>query len=174
MLKLGSFTLHWTRHGKHLEGPPEYLKERYPLLVQEIRSNGGFQNHHHFLRQVQDDYECWASEQEQHGLQRVRAEVLREVLANDPIAQYMGHTGKRKSRLTQILRGTDFPETVTVAEATMLKMGQAPLQAVANPDKRIPVAYCLDELADHFGISETQLMSRIQAVKRMQMETEGV
>ena len=73
--------------------------------------------------QVTTEYEDVG--QRQAELQ-VRLESIQDVLRSDPIAKYTGKVGMRTTRLTQILRGRDFPETVTVKEAQMLMQGDIP------------------------------------------------
>src|SRR3990167_2827059 len=75
----------------------------------------------------------------------------------------------RTTRLTQILRGRDFPESVTIAEARMLMQGHEPRPSGVTKG-RVPTAYVMDQLAQHFGISEQELIDGILNVKKMQDE----
>lgn len=92
---------------------------------------------------------------------------IREFLKTDPVATYHGLVKGKPVPLTTVLRFGQFPETFSIDEAKMLMMGRAPKTIVKG---RVPRSVVIDELADHFGITEQELIDQIESI-RVQRET---
>jgi len=123
----------------------------------------------------QEDQELWMEleeelmEWEQEQERQAEAQVGRELLTTDPIATYQGFLGKVKIGLTYFVNAPSlqrgrFKETFTIKEATFLKMGKEP-QTIING--RVPRAYCLDEISEHFGCTEEEFMDRVGRIARL-------
>ena len=108
-------------------------------------------------------------EQQKQELQReirqqaAEIEGIKDFLQYDPVAKYRGHVGARTLSLMGLLED-GWPETVTVKQAEMLTMGGPVPPAVINKQGRVPWEYVMDELADHFHMSEQQLINHIKSV----------
>ena len=89
-----------------------------------------------------------------------------EFLKTDPVAIYHGTVRGKRVPLTSVLVKGQFPESFTVAQATMLMMGKKPVTVIKG---RVPRSVVIDELADHFKMSEQQLIDHIEhiAVQRV-------
>lgn len=83
---------------------------------------------------------------------------IEDFLKTDRVATYTGHVGKRKVHLNYFIKKGDFPESFTVKEAEMLMMGTKPRTIIGG---RVPREVVIDELADHFGMEEQQLIDHI-------------
>ncbi|PIW33528.1 MAG: hypothetical protein COW28_03855, partial [bacterium (Candidatus Ratteibacteria) CG15_BIG_FIL_POST_REV_8_21_14_020_41_12] len=88
---------------------------------------------------------------------------IKEFLESDPVATYTGFVGKKRLPLTSLLVKGKWPETITVKQATMLKMGKEVSPAVIK-NGRVSWEYVTDELADHFGMTEQQLIDHIEQI----------
>lgn len=109
-------------------------------------------------------------------------DVLKEVLANDPVANYTwGETYTRRvgGQLKTFTRqmGLDsiipksgafkgqWPESVTQKQAENLMMGRKPSPSSIRPDGRVRWEYVMDELTQHFGMAdEDELIAAIERV----------
>ncbi|MDO8715559.1 MAG: hypothetical protein Q7J73_01945 [Dehalococcoidales bacterium] len=92
-------------------------------------------------------------------------EGLRAFLQNDPVATYQVGIGKQRTSLSSLLGSTgQWPETLTVNQATALKMGK-PINPSSVVKGRIPWAYVTDEMADHFGLSESDFIRQLENIR---------
>lgn len=108
------------------------------------------------------------------GEQSGELESLAEYLKTDPVASYRGHVGKKSMSLISLLKGGEFPETVTRKQAEMLTMGAQVAPEVVNKEGRVPWEYVLDELADHFKMGEQDLINRIEEVARTKVRADDI
>ncbi len=93
--------------------------------------------------------------------QEAERKGIMEILKTDPIAQFHGVIGKKRVPLTSVLVKGTFPESFSVKEAQMLMMGRKPKTIVKG---RVPREVVVDELADHFKMTEQQLIDRIEYI----------
>jgi len=87
---------------------------------------------------------------------------IREFLESDPIAVYRGFVGKKKVPLTSLLVRGRWPETVTRKQAFMLRMGKEPSPSSLTKEGRVKWEYIVDELSEHFHISEQEFINRLE------------
>lgn len=141
--------------------------------------------------------EEWVAVQEEIAQHEATRDTLSEVLRNDPIANYKLTMKVQPSQITPSqmaervaageplrkrpfkptrevtfsaflsMHGGEFPESVTIKEAEMLMQGSKPRTSVIV-NGRVPTAYVMDRLAQHFGISEQELIDSIKNVRTMQ------
>ncbi|TET41288.1 MAG: hypothetical protein E3J66_05535, partial [Dehalococcoidia bacterium] len=104
-----------------------------------------------------------ASLKDEAGRLAQEASGVTEVIQNDPVARYRGQYGKQRRSLMSLLdEYGQFPETLTKGEARIVLMGRQLKQSVINKEGRVPWNYVLDELADHFGMSEQEMIDSIE------------
>ena len=70
--------------------------------------------------------------------------------SGEPVATYRGHVGNASRSLTSLLKNGEMPESLTINQAAMTNQGQRP-STVNIINGRVPTAYCLDQVRDHFG-----------------------
>lgn len=98
---------------------------------------------------------------------------MREFLENDPVAVYRGHVGKQKLSLISLVKQGNFPETVIVKQAQMLKMGKEVSPAVIKKG-RVSWEYVMDELADHFHMNEQQLINHMEKIAHFKVTVDDL
>ena len=97
--------------------------------------------------------------------QQVELAGIEEFLKTDPVALYRGSYGKQKRSLTSLLDEYGrFPETLSKGEARIILMGRQLKPNVLDKAGRVRWEYVLDELADHFNMSEQELINSIESV----------
>ena len=99
--------------------------------------------------------------------------AIEDELTYDPVARYRGFIGAKPVTLLSVLKGGEWPETVTLKEAEFLKMGQSVNPSVVKKG-RVPWEYCLDELSEHFKMGEQQLINRIKILKEMKIKADDL
>jgi len=95
---------------------------------------------------------------------------VKEFLASDAVATYRGQVGKRRLSLMSLLKEGTWPETLSKREAELLLMGRVLKPGSINKRGRVPWERVIDELADHFGMTEQQLIDRIEAIARYKLD----
>jgi hypothetical protein len=107
-------------------------------------------------------------------------DVLKEMLANDPVANYtwpetytrsVGGVLKTYTRIlgldsiipkSRAFKG-QWPESITQKQALNLMMGKKPSPSSIRPDGRVKWEYVMDQLTEHFGMqSEDELIAAIE------------
>ena len=88
--------------------------------------------------------------------------TITEFLKTDAVALYHGTIRGKRVPLTSVLVRGEFPETFSIEEARMLMMGKAPKTVVKG---RVPRSVVADELADHFKMTEQQLIDHIEFIR---------
>ena len=91
-------------------------------------------------------------------------EALDETLKTDPVATFIVHVGKIKRHLDYFLKHGEWPESFTLKEAAALTMKPVEQVQARTKEGRVPSAYVIDELADHFNLTEGELITRIEGV----------
>ncbi len=76
--------------------------------------------------------------------------ALQDYLQNEPVATYRGKVSGQRRPLTSLLVNGGMPESLPVRQATMTNQGKKPSACNVNK-RRVPTAYCLDQIRDHFG-----------------------
>jgi len=95
------------------------------------------------------------------GEQGMELRGIQEFLKTDAVALYHGVIRGKRVPLTAVLVKGQFPETFSIAEARMLMMGKEPVTIVKG---RVPRSVVVDELADHFKMTEQQLIDHIEFI----------
>ncbi len=122
------------------------------------------------------------AEMEAAGWEAWEAEGIREFLKTDPVANYRGaqrtistKKGVKYTRgrsLVSLLEHGQWPETITKAQAEVLLMGRTLKASSINAQGRVPWERILDELAEHFGMTEQQLIDHIEYIRKAQVASE--
>lgn len=111
-----------------------------------------------------------------------KAAAIDEVLRSDPVAQYKIRKGTRLINpiLSMLDKHGSWPETLTKAEAESLSMGRKfgessfkkTYDAVrgGRAMKRIEWAYVIDELAEHFNMSQQDLIDHAVGIWEMKQK----
>ena len=134
---------------------------------------------------------------EQRELEEMHNEYqgIKEYLEQDTVASYRVKSGTRKVidkvstkelgkpvykqidvyfGLTDLLTKEDnWPETITVRQAKLLLMGRKLKPSTMTSKGRVRWEYVIDELADHFHMSEQELIKSIEYLRKQKnrMET---
>jgi len=112
---------------------------------------------------------------------------LKDWLASDPVANYRGkmqvqpsriEAGKRKMpfkserefSLGSLLQGGQIPDTITKKQAQILLQGSQLKPSSVNAQGRVPWPNVLDQLAQHFNVSEQELINRIEQIRKVQLQ----
>lgn len=126
------------------------------VTLEELRAK-----HKATVRQMEAVLEGWETEE--------LIAVKEEFLAQDPVATYRGKVGKKTTSLMSFLQGRQWPDSVTVNQAEMLLMGKKPSPAVVKKG-RVGWEYVMDQLAEHFGMTEQGLIDHIENIRAQQEE----
>ena len=93
------------------------------------------------------------------------AQGIKEFVDSDPIACYRGKKYGQKVGLIYLLdKGGKFPDTVSRKQAELLLMGRELKAGAFDKKGRVRWEYVLDELADHFQMSEQQLIDHVENI----------
>ena len=105
--------------------------------------------------------EEWQEQEELEG--------KREFLATDPIAAYRVWVGNKHVGLDYFIgkKEGELKHSFTIKEARALAMRPDWYPHTRTKDNRIPREVVLDELADHFNISEQELIDRIEEIAQL-------
>jgi len=97
---------------------------------------------------------------------------IKEFLGTDPVASYRGSVGGATTSLTSLLKGGDWPETITTKQANMLMM--KPPGTVIKPSvmkgDRVRWEYVTDQMAEHFNMSEQNFIDHLKSIRNMQRD----
>ncbi len=98
--------------------------------------------------------------------QQTEYEAVKDFLAQDPVATYRGTLGKRTTSLLSILQRGEWPKTLTQNQAKMLLMGGEIKPNVLTPEGRVRWEYVTDQLADHFKMTEDELINHLKYIAK--------
>jgi len=105
--------------------------------------------------------------------QESELEGVEEFLRTDPVASYKaeitittrkGLKQTKKVALTDVLKEGQMPETLTKRNAQILLMGRELKPGAFDKEGNVRWEYIIDELADHFGMSEQELVNKIEQI----------
>lgn len=100
--------------------------------------------------------------------------AIKEFLATDPVALYRGTRGKLSLSLTAVLQHGEMPETLGKKQAQILLMGRELKAGALDKAGRVRWEYIIDELADHFKMSEPDLVKRIEQIAAYKVKSEDL
>jgi hypothetical protein len=93
-------------------------------------------------------------------------EGMKNFLEQDVVASYRGTMGKRTTSLLSLLdKSGKFPETLTPKQAELLLMGRELKPNVLTAEGRVRWEYVMDELADHFHMTEREFINHLENLK---------
>ena len=91
---------------------------------------------------------------------------MKEFLEQDLVASYRGTMGKRTTGLLSLLdKSGKFPETLTPKQAELVLMGRELLPNALNAEGRVRWEYIMDELAEHFHMTEREFINHLENLK---------
>ena len=111
------------------------------------------------------EFEEWQEQEELAG--------KREFYATDPIASYRVWVGNKRVGLDYFIgkKEGELKHSFTLKEARALAMRPDWYPHTRTKDNRIPREVVLDELAEHFNISEQELIDRIEELPELKPYT---
>lgn len=157
-----------------IEAQPEEIEKVFRVIkpdeqkLTQAFNVMGRENRVAFRRGLEQDL----AEIEEMGSEAWEAEGIRAFLATDKVATYKGTMGKRTVGLTTLLKHGQWPDSLTQKEAQVVLMGRDIKDAVLTPEGRVRWEYVLDELADHFGMTEQQLIDHVEYIRKMKVAAE--
>ena len=167
-----------------IEAQPEEVTKIFKVIrpqEQQLKSAFtmmGYENREAFKKGLLADL----AEIEAAGWEQYEAEGIREFLKTDPVANYRGAqrtvTTKKGTKyqrgrtLVSLLEHGQWPETLSQAQAKVLLMGRELKPSSVNAQGRVPWERILDELAEHFGMTEQQLIDHIEYIRQAQVASE--
>jgi len=98
------------------------------------------------------------------GEEAAEVEALGETLKTDPVATFTAQIGKLKRHLDYFLKQGEWPESFTLKEAAALMVKPVEQVQARTPEGRVPSAYVIDELAEHFNLTEGELIKQIEGL----------
>jgi len=113
------------------------------------------------------------------GEQEAELDSIQEYLRTDPVAVYRGRRTfvtkkgvKRSSSisLVSLLVHGKWPETLTKKQAELVLMGGEILPNVLTLEGRVRWEYVVDELAEHFGMSEQEFINHLESIAKMKVQ----
>ena len=104
---------------------------------------------------------------------------IKESFQEDAIYNMPVKFGKKQRPLGQVLFALltpegEWPETLTKSQARMVMMGREIKPAVVNKQGRVQWEYVLDELAEHFNMTEDELIKHLEAIRAYQVTASDV
>ncbi len=99
---------------------------------------------------------------------------IKEFLETDAVASYKGRIGNREVSLTSLLIHGEWPETILRPQAELLLQGRQLKPFALTPEGRVKWEYIIDELADHFKLTEDQLIARIEQAAKYKVRAEDL
>lgn len=93
------------------------------------------------------------------------SESIKDFIDSDPVATFRGKKYGQKVGLIYLLKGGQFPDTLSRKQAQMLLMGRELKHNALDSKGRVRWEYIMDELAEHFGMSEKELVDHVEKIK---------